>query len=132
MEEARPSIEQDGDAAALAVLEYAAGEIGLIRVQNGAALAAFTRAMQHARQAGELWLEASSRGWAAAAMAMGPTPRAEALRWLEDAEAQSATYQPYLVGWRAYILAELGRFDEARPLLTESLAQMKERGCGYR
>jgi predicted ATPase len=132
VEEARPSIEQDGDAAALAVLEYAAGEIGLIRVQNGAALAAFTRAMQHARQAGELWLEASSRGWAAAAMAMGPTPRAEALRWLEDAEAQSATYQPYLVGWRAYILAELGRFDEARPLLTESLAQMKERGCGYR
>jgi tetratricopeptide (TPR) repeat protein len=68
------------------------------------------------------------RGWAAAAMAMGPTPRAEALRWLEDAEAHSATYQLYLVGWRAYILAELGRFDEARPLLTETLAQMKERG----
>ena len=85
--------------------------------------------MQHARQAGELWLEASIRGWwAAAAMAMGPTPRAEALRWLEDAEAAQRDYQPQLVGVRAAILAELGRFDEARPLLAETLAQMKERG----
>jgi tetratricopeptide (TPR) repeat protein len=129
VEEARPAIEQDGDDAALAALEYAAGEIDLIRGQNGAALAAYSRAMRHARQAGELWLEASIRGWwAAAAMAMGPTPRAQALRWLEDAEAHSATYQPQLVGVRAYILAELGRFDEARPLMTETLAQMKERG----
>ncbi len=95
VEEARPAIEQDGDAAALAVLEYAAGEIDLMRCQNGAAFAAYTRAMRHARQAGELWFEASIRGWwAAAAMAVGPTPRAEALRWLEDAEAHSATYQP--------------------------------------
>jgi tetratricopeptide (TPR) repeat protein len=125
VEEARPAIEQDGDDAALA----AAGEIDLIRGQNSAALAAYSRAMRHARQAGELWLEASIRGWwAAAAMAMGPTPRAQALRWLEDAEAHSATYQPQLVGVRAYILAELGRFDEARPLMTETLAQMKERG----
>jgi tetratricopeptide (TPR) repeat protein len=129
VEEARPAIEQDGDAAALAALEYAAGDVDFMACRNGAALAAFTRAMQHARQAGELWLEASIRGWwAAAAMAMGPTPRAEALRWLEDAEAHSATYQPQLVGVRAAILAELGRFDEARPLLAETLAQMKERG----
>ena len=128
VEEARPAIEQDGDAAALAVLEHAAGDVDFIRGQNGAAFAAYTRAMRHARQAGELWLEASTRGWAAAAMTMGPTPRAEALRWLEDAEAQTATYQPHLVLVRADILAELGRFDEARPLLTETLAQMKERG----
>jgi class 3 adenylate cyclase/tetratricopeptide (TPR) repeat protein len=128
VEEARPAIEHHGDAAARAVLEHAAGDVDFIRCQNGAALAAYTRAMRHARQAGELWLEASMRGWAAAAMAMGPTPRAEALRWLEDAEAHSATYQPLLVGVRAVVLAELGRFDEARPLLTETLAQMKERG----
>ena len=128
IEEARPAIEQDGDAAALAVLEYAAGQVDFIRCQYGTALAAYTRAMRHARQAGELWLEASMRGWAATAMAMGPTPRAEALRWLQDAEAHSATYQPHLVLMRASILAELGRFDEARPLQTETLAQMEERG----
>jgi tetratricopeptide (TPR) repeat protein len=128
VQKARPAIEQDGDAAALAVLEHAAGDVDFIRCQNGAAFAAYTRAMRHARQAGELWLEASMRGWAATAMAVGPTPRAEALRWLEDTEAHSATYQPHLVLVRAYILAELGRFDEARPLLAETLAQLKERG----
>jgi class 3 adenylate cyclase len=128
MEEARPAIEQDGDAAALAVLENAAGEVDIMRGQNGAALAAFTRAMRHARQAGELWLEASIRGWAGMATIMGPTPRVEALRWLEDAEAHTATYQPYLVIARAAVLAELGRFDEARPLLTGTVAQMNERG----
>jgi tetratricopeptide (TPR) repeat protein len=128
VEEARPAIEHDGDAAALAVLEYAAGEVDFLRCQNGAALAAYTRAMRHARQAGELWLEASVRFMAASVMALGPAPRAEALRWLEDAEAHSATYQAQLVGVRTFILAELGRFDEARPLLAETLAQVKERG----
>lgn len=126
--EARPAIEHDGDAAALAVLEYAAGEVDFIRCQNGAGLAAFTRAMHHARQAGELWLEASIRLRAASVMAMGPAPRTEALRWLEDAEALSAAYQPQLVGVRTFILAELGRFDEARPLLAETVAQLQERG----
>jgi len=128
VEEARPAIEQDGDAAARAVLEHAAGYVDYIRGRTGAALAAFTRAMQHARQAGELWFEDSIRGMAAIATIMGPTPRAEALRWVIDAEAHSTTYQPYLVMARAGILAELGRFDEARSLLTETLAQMSDRG----
>ena len=128
VEEARPAIEHDGDAPALAALEYGAGEVEFIRGQNAAALAAFTRAMQHARQAGDLWFETSIRVTAAAAMAMGPTPRLEALRWLDDAEAHSTAYQPVLVMVRADILAALGRFGEARPLLTETLAQMNERG----
>jgi tetratricopeptide (TPR) repeat protein len=128
VDEARPAIEQDGNPAARAILEHAAGEGDFIRGQNAAALAAFTRAMQHARQAGDLWFEASIRGIAAAAMGMGPTPRVEALRWMIDAEAQSTAFQPHLVLVRAAMLAELGRFDEARPLLTETLAQMSERG----
>ena len=128
VEEARPAIEHDGDDAALATLEHAAGEVDFARGQNGAALAAFTRAMQHARQADELWFETSIRGMAAMAIGTGPTPRIEALRWLDDAEAQSTAYQPQLALVRADILAELGRFDEARPLQTETLAQMNERG----
>jgi tetratricopeptide (TPR) repeat protein len=128
VEEARPSIERDGDAAARAVLAYAAGEIDYVRGQNAAAFTAFTQAMGHARQAGELWFESGIRGMAAQAMAIGPTPRAEALRWLEDAEAQSTLYQPGLVANRACILAELGRFDEARLLLTELVPQMNDRG----
>jgi hypothetical protein len=132
VEEARPAIEQDGDAAALATLEQAAAEVDLMGCQDAAAFAALTRAMQHARQAGDLWFETSIRVTAATAMYMGPTPRIEALRWLEDAEAQSTAYQPQLVMLRADILAELGRFGEARPLQTETLAQMSERGMRLR
>jgi tetratricopeptide (TPR) repeat protein len=128
VEEARPAIEQDGDPAALAALEHAAGNIDFTRSRNAAAFKAVAKAMEHASQAGDLWFEASLHGMAASAMAYGPTPRVEALRWLEDAEAQSAVYQPQLVLVRAAIMAELGRFDEARPLLTETLAQMNERG----
>ena len=128
VEEARPAIERDGDDAARAVLAHAAGDVEFIRGQNAAAFKAFTQAMGHTRQAGELWFEASIRGMAALAIYLGPTLRAEALRWVEDAEAQSTLYQPGLVANRACILAELGRLDEARLLLTETVAQVHDRG----
>jgi tetratricopeptide (TPR) repeat protein len=128
VEEARPAIEQDGDPAALAALEYAAGYVDYLPCRNVAAFAEFTRAMQHARQAGDLWFETSIRAKAAAAIYLGPTPRSDALRWIDDAAAQSVTYQPEL-GWRkAAMLAELERFDEARSLLAETIDQMNERG----
>jgi tetratricopeptide (TPR) repeat protein len=84
--------------------------------------------MEYARQAGDLWFETSIRAKAAAAIYLGPTPRSDALRWIDDAAAQSVTYQPEL-GWRkAAMLAELERFDEARSLLAETIDQMNERG----
>jgi tetratricopeptide (TPR) repeat protein len=84
--------------------------------------------MQHARQAGDLWFETSIRAMAAAAIYLGPTPRSQALQWIDDAEAQSVTYQPELEWRRAALLAELERFDEARSVLAESIGQMNERG----
>jgi class 3 adenylate cyclase/tetratricopeptide (TPR) repeat protein len=128
VEEARPYIEQDGDAAALAALEHAAGYVDYNRARFAAALGALTRAMQHARQAGDLWFETSIRATAAACIYLGPTPIPEALRWLDDAAAQSATYQPQLDVRKAAMLAELERFDAARSLLAETLTQMNERG----
>ena len=128
VEEARPAIEQGGGPAALAVLEYAAGFVAWIHLQNVAATAAFTRAMEHAREAGEVWFENSSRVEAANTIVLGPTPRLEALQWMEDAEAQSATYQPVLELHRSSVLAELGRFDEARSLRAAAVAAMQERG----
>ena len=126
--EARPAIEQGGDAAARAALDHAAGYVEYNRCRHSAALAAFTRGMPHARQAGDLWFETSMRAMAATCIYLGPTPISEALRWLDDAEAQSATYQPRLHVLKAALLAELGRFDEARSLLAETVAQMNERG----
>jgi tetratricopeptide (TPR) repeat protein len=65
---------------------------------------------------------------AAASVAIGPTPVDEALRWLENAQAEAATFQPSLDVWRSTLLAYLGRFDDARSLLAETMNQMSERG----
>ena len=132
VKEARPAIEQDGDAAARAALEQAAGDLDYMRCRKAAALAAFTRGMQHARQAGDLWFETSMRAMAASCIYLGPTPISEALPWLDAAKKQSACYQPWLDIMKATLLAELGRFDEARSLLTETIAQMNERGLAMR
>ena len=128
VDQARPLIERHGDPAARAALEHAAGYLGFIRMQLTAALAAFTSGMEHARQAGDLWLETSMRVMAARCIDLGPTPIPQALRWLDDAQAQSVTYQPQLDAWRAALLAELGCFGEARSLLAETLTQITERG----
>ena len=128
VEEARPALEQESDAAALAVLEYAAGSVAWMHLRQVDATAAFTRATEHARQAGELWFENSSRAQAANTMVIGPTPRTEVLRRLEEAEAQSATYQPVVELHMSMVLAELGRFDEARSLMAAAVAAMNERG----
>jgi tetratricopeptide (TPR) repeat protein len=109
-------------------LEHAAGYVDYNLCRHAAAFAAFTQAMQYARQAGDLWFETSMRAMAAGAIALGPAPRTEALRWLDHAEAQSTTYQPELQMRKAWVLAELGRFGQARALLAETLGQMRERG----
>jgi class 3 adenylate cyclase/tetratricopeptide (TPR) repeat protein len=127
-EEARPSIEQDGDAAARAVLQHAAGYFDYYRCQHGAAFAALTRAMDYAGQAGDLWYAASMRPMAASSVWQGPAPLSEALRWLDDARAQSTAYQPRLEVPRAIMLAELGRSDEARSLISRTIAELNERG----
>jgi tetratricopeptide (TPR) repeat protein len=128
VKEARPAIERDGDAAARAAVEHAAGYVDINRCRYSAAMAAFTRAMQYAQQAGDLWFETSMRAMAGACVYLGPTPISEALPWLDNAKAQSATYQPQLDTRQAALLAELGRFSEARSLLAETIAQMNERG----
>jgi class 3 adenylate cyclase/tetratricopeptide (TPR) repeat protein len=128
VKEARPAIEQDGNAAARAALEHAAGYVDYVRCRQAAALGAFTRGMQHARQAGDLWFETSMRAMTATCIYLGPTPISEALPWLDDARKQSVGYQPQLDMMKAALLAELGCFDEARSLLTETIAQVNERG----
>jgi class 3 adenylate cyclase/tetratricopeptide (TPR) repeat protein len=131
VQEARPILEQGGDNAALAALEYAAGIIDYYPCRHAAAAAAFTRAMRYARQAGDRSFEASIRAKAASSIWQGPTPVPEALRWLDDGRAQSASYQPQLDMTKAVLLADLGRFDEARSLLTETLTQLTERGLAF-
>jgi class 3 adenylate cyclase/tetratricopeptide (TPR) repeat protein len=131
VDEARPAIEQSGDPAALAALEDAAGYTDYIRCHLAAAFAAFTRAMEHASRAGDLSFESSIRAMAARAVHLGPTPIPEALRWLDAEAAKSTTYLPQLDMRKAALLAEQGRFDEARSLLADTISQMNERGMAF-
>jgi hypothetical protein len=94
VKKARPAIGQDGDAAARAGLEHAAGYLDYNRCRHDGALAAFTRGMRHARQAGDLWFETSMRAMAATCVYLGPTPISEALPRLDEAKKQSVGYQP--------------------------------------
>jgi len=126
--EARPVIEQDGDAAARAALENAAGYVDYNRCRHAAALGAFTRGMRYARLTGDLWFETSMRAMAAVCIYLGPTPISQALPWLDDAKRQSTGYQPRFDLMKAALLAELGSFVEAQSLLADTIVQINERG----
>src|ERR1700730_12916494 len=82
VEQARPVIEQSGDHGALASLEHAAAWVDYYSCRFGAALAACTGSIEHARQADEPWLVRECRDMAAGSVAFGPTAIDEALQWL--------------------------------------------------
>jgi class 3 adenylate cyclase/tetratricopeptide (TPR) repeat protein len=128
LDDVRPVIERSGDASALASLEWVAGEFAFYQGRFEAALVALTRSMGHARRAEERWLERSARQAAAGAVAYGPTPIDEALRWLENAQAEDSAFQPFVVLARAMLVGYVGRFDEARSLFAEAVRQVNERG----
>ena len=58
---------------------------------------------------------------------LGTTPVSELLAWLDE---QKARGEPALREFRAVALAMLGRFDEARALLTAARAALADRGGG--
>jgi tetratricopeptide (TPR) repeat protein len=128
VEEARPVIERSGDPAAVAVLEYAVAQIAFTRTRFGAAFTALTRAMEHASKAGNQWFEKHMLGYAAACLPFGPAPVGDVLTWLEQARTQTAAYEPIFDVQMVAALAQAGRFEEARALSADTIAQMNERG----
>jgi tetratricopeptide (TPR) repeat protein len=125
---ARPVLEESGDHAALASLEFAAGNIEHYRCRFEAALACFTRAIEHSLQVRESWLVGSARATAAAAIVVGPTPFDEVEVWLAREHRENKGFSPFLSVWRAYALAFQGHLDEARVLFAATVDQMLERG----
>src|SRR5204862_6288725 len=57
----------------------------------------------------------------------GSTPVTELLAWQDGLDA-SDLRDDWLRAYRAESLAMLGRFDEARPIIVELLAELAERG----
>ncbi len=128
LDDVRPVIESSGDPAAMASLEWVTGEFAFYQGQYEASLAAYTLSMKHARLAGERWLERSAHLSAGGAVAYGPTPIDEALRWFDNAEAEDPAFQPFVELARAGLLGWVGRFDEAHAHFGEAVRQLTERG----
>jgi tetratricopeptide (TPR) repeat protein len=96
-----------------------------MHAQQDAALAAFELAAANARQAG---LPHELFGWRAVCQFYGSTPVSRVLAWLDENEPHEG--RDYLFrGIRAGALARLGRFRDAREILTKTRAELTERGA---
>jgi class 3 adenylate cyclase/tetratricopeptide (TPR) repeat protein len=125
---ALPVLEASGDDFALSVAYYSSSAAAHQRGRAEAELTALERSIVHARRA------ALPRygGWTflsvATARFRGPRPISELLSWLDD-EATNSMRNPYLPAFRAIALAMLGRFEEARALLTSVRTDLTDRGA---
>jgi class 3 adenylate cyclase/tetratricopeptide (TPR) repeat protein len=113
---ALPLLEQEADHAALVyVWEVFAIAVANARSRWVDAARASEQALEHARLAGQ---QRTGLFWIELALALGPTPAAEALEQLD--RLLPATPAPFSLLTRAWLLAMLDRFDEAVPLARES------------
>jgi tetratricopeptide (TPR) repeat protein len=113
---ALPLLEQEADHAALVyVWEIFAVAVANARGRWVDAARASEQALEHARLAGQ---QRTGLFWIELALALGPTPAAEALEQLD--RLLPATPAPYSLFTRAWLLAMLDRFDEAVSLARES------------
>ena len=127
VEQALPVFEAAGDDIALYIAYTALGDVAFMRGQMGAQMEAHDRALAHAQLAGHL--PPASISARALAHFIGTTPVSDMLAWLDQNEPRVGRDYP-LRAYRAGALAMLGRFDEARAILTEARAQLAERGGG--
>jgi class 3 adenylate cyclase/tetratricopeptide (TPR) repeat protein len=127
VEQALPVFEAAGDDMALYIAYSARADVAFIRGQMGAQVEAYERAFAHARQAGHLTPQ--SIAGRADGRFHGTTPVSELLEWLDQNEP-GAGRDHWLRAYQAGALAMLGRFDEARAILTEARAELAERGGG--
>jgi class 3 adenylate cyclase/tetratricopeptide (TPR) repeat protein len=119
---ALPLLEQDADHAALVyVWEVLAISVANARGRWVDAARASEQALEHARLAGQ---QRIGLFWIEIALALGPTPAAEALEQLD--RLLPATPAPFSLFTRAWLLAMLDRFDEAVPLAHESNERQRE------
>ncbi len=127
IEQALPVFQATGDDMALYIAYTALADVAFMRGQMGAQIEAHDQALAHAQLAGHLPPESISAR--AVARFIGTTPVSELLAWLDENEPPVG--RDYVLrAYRAGALAMLGRFDEARAILTEARAQFAERGGG--
>jgi tetratricopeptide (TPR) repeat protein len=123
--EAQPLVERAGDDAALVRVWSVLGWAANFRGQSEQQAVAAERALSHALRAGQ---RPAFLFGLAPALVVGPRPADEALRTLDAVLPPAPHPSPLLM--RAWLLAMLGRFDEAWPLARSSSERLLEFG-GY-
>jgi class 3 adenylate cyclase/tetratricopeptide (TPR) repeat protein len=120
---ALPEFEAAGDDLALYVAYHALGQVANMRAQADAGLDAYERAAAHAQRSG---LPYDFLDWRAMFRIEGATPTSDLLAWLAAQETQEAGHA-WLQRTRAWAIAMVGRFDEARALLDAAAADLRDR-----
>jgi class 3 adenylate cyclase/predicted negative regulator of RcsB-dependent stress response len=119
-----PLLERAEDHEGLAHVWFALGTgVANIRGRHGERAYASEQALHHARLAGR---RRNDLYYLAPALALGPRPADEALQALDAALSDVPPPGPQLV--RAYLLAMLGRFDEAWAIAREQTERLREMG----
>jgi tetratricopeptide (TPR) repeat protein len=119
---ALPLLEREANHAALVyVWEFLAQGVTNARQQWAESARASRQALEHARLAGQ---QRTGLFWIELALALGPTPAAEALAEID--ERLPANPAPFSLFTRAWLLAMLDRFDEAVPLAREATERQRE------
>jgi tetratricopeptide (TPR) repeat protein len=126
-EEAAPMLEAAKDQFALYLLHFARSQVASNLSRCDAQISALEQASYHASLAGLAHLAAGLVRDESMARYHGSTPLSQLLTWLEEHETASGPDWP-LTHWRAVALGMLGRFDEARPILSEFFQILEERG----
>jgi tetratricopeptide (TPR) repeat protein len=128
VEQAQPVFESAGHDLALYTASYGLAQVAFEHAQTDAALEAYERAAAYGLAAGmsQEFLE-----WRAACRFYGTTPVPGILAWLDEHEPRAGR-DHWLRMYRGLALAMLGHFDEARPMLAETRAELAERGGGIR
>jgi tetratricopeptide (TPR) repeat protein len=124
---ALPLLEELEDHAALAHVWSSQSEVANYRGRMEEHAHASEQALQHARLAGQ---SRSDLFHLDGALAFGPRPADDAIRDLDAALGD--TRDPHALLARAYLLAMLGRFHEARQIVGEQTDRLRElRGTGH-
>ncbi len=128
VEQAQPVFAAAGHDLGLYTVYHGLAQVAFERAQTDAALEAYERAAAYGPAAGmsQEFLE-----WRAACCFYGSTPVSGVLTWLDEHQSRTGR-DHWLRMYRALALGMLGRFDEARPMLAETRAELAERGGGIR
>jgi class 3 adenylate cyclase/tetratricopeptide (TPR) repeat protein len=127
LETALPAFESAGDNDALAWGWWAAVQLAHLECRFADGLEAATNVQRYAKLSADPFLNTHIESFSAH-IALGPTPIPRALEILDEARRRSAGYDPWMDAMRSTLFANLGRFDEARAMLEETIAAFLDRG----